>query len=110
MNNLIYLLLAIIFETLATSLLNLSDGFNKILPAIGSLVLYLASIYCLSVCLKTVPVGIAYAIWSALGIVLVTLIGIFAFKQTPDWAAIIGFLLIISGVVVLNVFSKMGVQ
>lgn len=110
MNNLIYLLLAIIFETLATSLLNLSDGFNKILPAIISIVFYLTSIYCLSLCLKTIPVGIAYAIWSALGIVLVTLIAILAFKQTPDWAAIIGFLLIISGVVVLNLFSKMAVH
>ncbi|MBR3213055.1 MAG: multidrug efflux SMR transporter [Methanosphaera sp.] len=110
MNSVIYLFVAIIFETGATSLLNISDGFSKPLPAIASLLLYLASIYCLSNCLKSIPVGIAYAIWSALGIVLVTSVGIVAFKQTPDWAAIIGFLLIIAGVIVLNLFSKMGVQ
>lgn len=110
MNSYIYLLLAILFETGATSLLNLSDGFNKLLPTIASLILYLSSIYCLSLCLKTVPVGVAYAIWSALGIVLVTTVAIIAFKQTPDWPAIIGFLLIISGVIVLNLFSKMGVH
>lgn len=108
MNSIIYLILAIISETGATSLLNMSDGFNKPLPTIMSLILYLASIYCLSNCLKTIPVGVAYAIWSALGIVLVTIVGFFAFKQTPDWAAVLGFILIIAGVVVLNLFSNMG--
>ena len=108
MNSIMYLILAIISETGATSLLNMSDGFNKPLPTILSLIMYLVSIYCLSNCLKSIPVGVAYAIWSALGIVLVTIVGFFAFKQTPDWAAVLGFTLIISGVVVLNLFSNMG--
>ena len=110
MNNMIFLLLAILFETSATTLLKVSDGFSKLLPTIASIILYILSFYCLSTCLKTVPIGIAYAIWSALGIVLVTLVGIIAFKQTPDWAAIIGLLLIIIGVGVLNIFSNMTIH
>ena len=107
MTNFIYLLLAIIFETSATSFLKLADGFTKPLPTILSIIFYVASFYCLSNCLKTIPIGIAYAIWSGLGIVILTIVGIFAFRQTPDWATIIGLLLIISGVVILNLFSKM---
>ena len=110
MNNLVYLFLAIIFETSATSLLKVAEGFTKPLPTIASILLYILSFYCLSNCLKTVPIGVAYAIWSALGIVLVTLVGIIAFKQTPDWGAIIGILLIIIGVGVLNLFSKMSIH
>lgn len=110
MNNIIFLLLAIIFETSATTLLKLSDGFSNILPTIASIMLYVLSFYCLSNCLKTIPIGIAYAIWSALGIVLLTIVGIIAFKQTPDWAAIIGILLIVIGVGVLNLFSNMTIH
>nr|WP_304412728.1 multidrug efflux SMR transporter [Prevotella sp. FD3004] len=110
MSNLLYLLLAIVFETGATSLLKMAEGFTRPLPTAASLVCYLVSLYCLSVCLKTIPIGVAYAIWSALGIVLVTLIGVIAFKQMPDWGAIIGLSLIIAGVVVLNLFSKMTVH
>ena len=110
MNNIVYLFLAIIFETSATSLLKLAEGFTKPLPTIASILLYILSFYCLSNCLKTVPIGVAYAIWSALGIVLVTLVGVIVFKQTPDWAAIIGLLLIIIGVGVLNLFSKMSIH
>ena len=110
MNNLIYLLLAIVFETSATTLLKFSDGFTKLLPPLASIMLYILSFYCLSTCLKTIPIGIAYAIWSALGIVLITVVGIVAFKQTPDWAAIIGLLLIILSVGVINLFSKMSIH
>lgn len=107
MNNIIYLLLAILFETSATTMLKVSEGFTKPLPTAASVILYILSFYCLSLCLKDIPIGIAYAIWSALGIVLVTLIGIFVFRQTPDWPAIIGLLFIIIGVGILNIFSKM---
>ena len=110
MNNIIYLLLAILFETSATTMLKVSEGFTKPLPTVASIILYIFSFYCLSICLKDIPIGIAYAIWSALGIVLLTLIGIFAFKQTPDWPAIIGLLLIIIGVGILNIFSKMSIH
>ena len=67
---------------------------------------YAAAFYCLSVVLKNIPVGIAYAIWSGVGIILITLIGFFVFKQHLDLAAIIGLALIIAGVVVINVFSN----
>jgi len=68
---------------------------------------YLLSFYCLSHALRTMPIGIAYAIWSALGIVLVTLIGIFVFKQVPNLPAYIGIALIMAGVIIINLFSKM---
>ena len=110
MNNIIYLLLAILFETSATTMLKVSEGFTKPLPTVASIILYIFSFYCLSICLKDIPIGIAYAIWSALGIVLLTFIGIFAFKQTPDWPAIIGLLFIIIGVGILNIFSKMSIH
>ena len=110
MNNVMYLLLAILFETSATTLLKFSEDFSKFLPTIASIILYILSFYCLSTCLKTIPIAITYAIWSGLGIVLVTVVGIIAFKQTPDWAAILGILLIILGVGVLNLFSKMTIH
>lgn len=110
LTNFIYLLLAILFETCATSLLKLADGFTKPLPTLISILFYVASFYCLSNCLRTIPMGIAYAIWSSFGIVIITLVGIIAFKHTPDWATILGLLLIIAGVVILNLFSNIVTQ
>jgi len=75
-------------------------------PSIFTLLGYAAAFYCLSIVLKSIPVGIAYAIWSGVGIVLIALIGFFVFKQHLDLAAIIGLALIIAGVVVINVFSN----
>ena len=110
MLNYLFLFLAIILETAGTTLLKMSDQFTKVLPSIFSLVCYVGSLYLLSLCLRTVPIGIAYATWSALGIALITISGIFFFKQTPDLGAIVGLLLIVSGVAVLNLFSKMDVH
>lgn len=107
MKSYIFLFIAIVFETIATSALKSSEQFSKLLPSIITVLGYVAAFYFLSLTLKTMPVGIAYAIWSGVGIVLIALVGIFVFKQIPDLAAIIGFLLIIVGVVVINVFSKM---
>lgn len=104
----VFLLLAIAFEIIATTFLKKSDGFSKVLPSIITVVGYSAAFYFLSLTLKQIPVGITYAIWSGVGIVFITLIGIFAFKQTPDLPAILGIILIIIGVIVINVFSKMG--
>lgn len=110
MLNYLFLFLAIVLETAGTTLLKMSDQFTKIVPSIVSLVCYVGSLYLLSLCLRTVPIGIAYATWSALGIALITISGIFFFKQTPDLPAIIGLVLIAAGVAVLNLFSKMDVH
>ena len=80
--------------------------FTKLVPSVLTVLGYAAAFYCLSVVLKSIPVGIAYAIWSGVGIILIALIGFFVFKQHLDLAAIIGLVLIIAGVVVINVFSN----
>jgi small multidrug resistance pump len=108
--SMLILLVAIICETIATSTLKATEGFTRLVPSIITLVGYLGSLYFLSITLKSVPVGIAYAIWSGVGIVLVTLFGVFFYHQKPDWPAIIGISLIILGVIILNLFSKMQVH
>lgn len=99
------LMLAIVFETLATSCLKQSEQFTKLIPSILTVVGYASSFYCLSVVLKSLPMGIAYAIWSGIGIILITAIGWVIFGQRLDSAAVIGLILIIAGVVVINTFS-----
>ncbi|MCU4677486.1 SMR family transporter [Catenovulum sp. 2E275] len=106
MNHYIYLAIAIVAEVIATSALKASDGFEKTIPTILVVAGYGIAFYCLAVVLKTIPVGIAYAIWSGLGIVLVTLVGLFYFGQKLDLAAVLGLLLIIAGVAVINIFSN----
>jgi small multidrug resistance pump len=102
----IYLFLAIIAEVIGTSALKTSEGFTKLVPS-GIVVLgYGAAFYLLSLVLKSLPVGIVYAIWSGVGIVLITIVGVVAFKQTLDLPAIIGMSLIVAGVVVIDLFSK----
>lgn len=101
-----YLALAILAEVIATSALKSSDGFSKLIPSTVVVLGYGIAFYFLSLVLKTVPVGIAYAIWSGLGIVLIAIIGTVVFAQKLDWPAIIGMALIICGVIVMNVFSK----
>ncbi|KND61895.1 Ethidium bromide-methyl viologen resistance protein EmrE [Candidatus Burkholderia verschuerenii] len=103
----VLLAIAIVAEVIATSALRAFDGFTRAIPAAVVVVGYGVSFYLLSLSLslslRTLPVGIVYAVWSGAGIVLITLF----FKQTPDLAAVIGMGLIVSGVVVLNAFSKM---
>lgn len=106
MNAYLFLFLAIICEVIATSSLKLSNGFTQLGFTIITIVGYSASFYLLSLTLKTMPMGIAYAIWSGIGIVLVSLIAWFFFKQSLDLAALIGMGLIMAGVVVINLFSK----
>jgi len=102
----LYLSLAIITEVIATSALKASEQFSKLGPSILVVAGYGVSFYFLSLVLKTIPVGITYAIWSGIGIVLIAISGVIFFKQIPDVFAIIGMALIIAGVVVINVFSK----
>jgi small multidrug resistance pump len=100
------LFIAIAFEIAGTTLLQQSRQFTKFLPTLGMALCYGAAFYFLSVTLRVLPVGIAYAIWSGLGIVLISLVGVIVFRQTLDPAAIVGLGLIIAGVIVVNVFSK----
>lgn len=102
----VYLILAIIAETIGTSFLQASQQFTKPWPIAGMVVTYGISFYFLGLALGSMPVGIAYAIWSGLGIVLITLIGLVIFGQRLDLAAVIGIGLIIAGVAVLHLFSK----
>jgi small multidrug resistance pump len=101
-----FLLVAIVLEVIGTTALQLSQQFTRPLPIIVLLICYSASFYCLSITLKAMPVGVAYAIWSALGIVLVSVVGLVFFRQRLDLPAIAGLGLIIAGVLVVNLFSK----
>lgn len=103
---LVALAFAIVFEVIGTSFLMKSEQFSKWVPTLLMCVFYIAAFYLLSVSLKEIPLGIAYALWAGLGIVLTALIGTFVFKQTLDPAAIIGISMIVGGVIVINVFSN----
>lgn len=106
MKNWIFLFVAIIAEVIATSALKSSEGFSKPIASVIVVLGYIIAFYCLSLTLKTIPVGIAYAIWSGVGIVLVTTIAWIVFDQKLDVWGIIGIALIMSGVLVLNLLSK----
>lgn len=101
----VYLAIAVIAEVIATSALKASNSFTQITPSILVVIGYGVAFYFLSLVLKNIPVGVAYAIWSGLGIVLVSIVGMVIFGQKLDLAAIIGMILIITGIVVMNVFS-----
>ncbi len=101
-----YLLVAIITEVIATSALKSAEEFTRFWPSLFVIIGYVVSFYFMMLVLRTLPVGITYAIWSGVGIVLVAITGIFLYQQTPDLPAIIGMSLIIAGVVVIHLFSK----
>lgn len=98
--------LAIVAEVIGTTALKASDGFTRLAPSLIVVVGYAVAFYCLSLVLKSIPVGVTYAIWSGLGIVLITVVAFLVYGQRIDLAGLIGMGLIIAGVVVLNVFSK----
>lgn len=102
----IFLALAILFEVIGSSFLTASKGFTKIIPSSITVIAYLACFVFLSQSLKYIPLGIVYAIWAGVGIVLTALISVFVFKQTLDLPAIIGIALIVAGVLVMNLFSQ----
>jgi small multidrug resistance pump len=97
---------AIVLEVIGTTFLQKSEQFTRLWPSIIVLISYFSAFYFLSISLRTIPVGIAYGIWSGVGIVLISCIGYFIFKQKLDLAAMIGLGLIIAGVIVVNIFSK----
>jgi len=104
--NYLYLFVAVLFEVIATSLLKATDGFTRFWPSLATVVGYGLAFYCLSLTVRTVPVGIMYALWCGIGIVLVTIVGWVVLKQALDTPALLGIGLILAGVVVINLFSK----
>lgn len=102
----LYLAIAIVAEVVATAALKASDGFNNSVASTVCIVGYGIAFYLLSIVVKTVPIGVAYAIWSGAGIVLIAAVGALWFKQVPDLPAVLGMVLIIAGVLVINLFSK----
>ncbi len=102
----IYLILAVVSETIGTSALQASQQFTKLVPSVLTVVGYAVSFYFLSLTLRFMPVGIVYAIWSGLGIVLIAIIGRLVFQQRLDWPAVLGMAFIILGIVIIQLFSK----
>ncbi|MBK1853118.1 MULTISPECIES: SMR family transporter [unclassified Marinobacter] len=108
MNNWVLLGIAIVAEVVATSALKASEGFTRLAPSVVVILGYAAAFYLLSLALRTIPVGIAYAIWAGLGIVLMAAVGWLAFGQKLDAWGMVGMALIVSGVFVLNILSRAG--
>jgi small multidrug resistance pump len=102
----IFLSVAIVSEVIATSALKATGEFTRLWPSVIVVIGYLTAFYFLTLTLRTVPIGIAYAIWSGVGVALIALVGWLFYKQTLDTPAFIGIALIVAGVMVLNVFSK----
>lgn len=102
----IFLTIAITFEIIATAVLVKTEQFTRIIPSALVILFYGSSFYFLSLSLKYIPVGIAYALWSGVGIVCIALIGFLFYKQRLDLPAVAGIILIIAGVLVINLFSK----
>jgi len=99
---------AIVCEVLATSALKASEGFSRIWPSVVVVLGYAGAFYLLSLTLKTIPIGIAYAVWSGVGVALISLIGWFFLGQALDKPGLVGIALIIAGVAVINLFSGAG--
>jgi len=110
LNAWLLLAIAIVAEVVGTSALKSSEGFTRLWPSAVVVLGYGVAFYCLSLVLKSIPVGITYAVWSGLGIVLITLSAWWLYGQTIDTAGFIGMGLIVAGVVVLNLFSGSGNQ
>ena len=102
----LYLCIAIVAEVIATSALKASDGFTQWLPASITVVGYLVAIYFLALTMKTVPVGITYALWSGAGVILISFIGWVYYKQNLDAPALLGLAFMVIGIIIINVFSK----
>jgi small multidrug resistance pump len=101
-----FLFLAIVSEVIATSALKSTQEFTRLLPSIIVVIGYVSAFYFLTLTLRTIPIGIAYAIWSGVGVALIALVAWLIYGQTLDMPAFVGIALIVCGVVVLNVFSK----
>ena len=106
MKTALILFFAVLSEVIATTSLKFSEGFTKLVPSIIVVMGYGLSFYLLSMTLKVMPIGIAYALWSGIGITLTVLLGTILWNESLDWARITGIILIIMGILVINLFSK----
>ena len=102
----LYLSVAILAEVIGTSALKASKEFTNLVPSLVVVAGYGVAFYFMTLALRTIPIGITYAVWSGIGIVLITIAGIFLYKEIPDLPAIIGMGLIVAGVAVIHLFSK----
>lgn len=102
----IFLAIAIVSEVVATSALKSAEGFTRLIPSVLVIVGYLSAFYFLSLTIRTIPLGVVYAIWAGVGVALVALVGWVYYHQLLDAAALFGISLIVTGVIVINVFSK----
>lgn len=108
--NWFFLLGAIAFEIVATSALKATEGFSRLAPTAVTIVCYIAAFFCLSLALRTIPMGVAYALWSGIGIVAISVIGLVVYRQQLDAAAYAGIGLILAGTLVINLFSRAAVH
>lgn len=106
MQTFVILFFAILTEVIGTTALKLSDGFSKPMPVVVVILGYGASFYLLSLALKVMPIGVAYAIWSGVGLILTVIAGMLIWRETLDWARVVGIVLILAGIVFINVVSK----
>ncbi|MDL2272533.1 multidrug efflux SMR transporter [Desulfovibrio sp. OttesenSCG-928-I05] len=100
------LFIAILCETLASAAVKLSEGFTRPVPTVGLFIGYGVSLYLFSLAIKTIPVGIAYAVWSGVGVALIVALGWYFFGQKLDLAALVGLAFIIAGILIIHLFSK----
>ncbi|CAI0699636.1 Methyl viologen resistance protein C [Serratia entomophila] len=110
MSAFMYLTMAIVAEVIATTMLKASEGFTRLWPSLLVVAGYGVAFWGLSMVVKTLPLGIVYAIWSGMGIVLVSIAAVFVYQQKLDWPAVVGMGLIIAGVLVINLLSKASVH
>ncbi|SKB77139.1 small multidrug resistance pump [Sphingobacterium nematocida] len=108
MKHYLFLAAAILFEVIGTSFLKKTEQFTKPVPSVIFVCSLALSFYLLTFALKGVPIGIAYAIWSAFGIVIISAVGYFVYREALDLPAILGIAFIVAGVVIINLFSKSG--
>ena len=106
----VYLAIAIVCEVIGTSALKGSNGFTRLVPSLVVAAGYAGAFFFLSLTLRTMPIGVAYAIWSGAGVVLLTLIGFAVYRQSLDAAAVVGMGLIVAGVAVIHLFSSAHVR
>ena len=102
----VYLAIAILTEVAATAALRASDGMTRLWPSLIVVVGYVICFFALALCVRRIPIGVAYGIWSGVGLVLITIAGWYLYKQRVDGPAMIGMAMIVAGVIVIQVFSK----